>query len=190
MASLDLKHNKNMSKAIEIRRWLTRLNYIQFIGLQTAIGLLIIVFTFATITIFKVNTPQNGVGQTFIAFLLLEIVNAIAETLLFQHLPFIIMSHRTKNVPSKKVFKPTRYVMFSSALFGLFHIITTRMMMPFAIIRVLSAALFGMVLSVSFYILHRKKQLPILSVSLIHFLVNTLLVCVGTWIDSLTASFG
>ena len=105
-----------MSKITEIREKLTKLSYIKFIGLQTAIGLLIIVFTFATITIFKVNTPQNGVGQTFIAFLLLEIVNAIAETLLFQHLPFIIMSHRTKNVPSKKVFKPTRYVMFSSAL--------------------------------------------------------------------------
>ncbi len=179
-----------MRKITEIRKWLTNLGYIKFIGLQTAIGLLTTVFTLAIITIFKVSTPQTEFGFTFISFLLILIVGAVAETLLFQYLPFIIMSHRTKNAPSKRVCKPTRYILFSSALFGLFHIITTRWMMPFAIIRVLDTALAGVVLSVSFYILHRKKQLPILSVSLIHFLINTIFVCVGTLIDSLTASFG
>lgn len=180
-----------MRKITEIRKWLTNLSYIKFIGLQTTIGLLIFAFTFATITIFKVSTPLSrfeGTSYTFIEYLCFLIFSAFVETLLFQYLPFIIFSHRVKNSSSRKILKPTRYILFSSVVFGLFHIIGTRWLMPLVVIRVLETALFGVVLSVSFYILHRKERLPILSVTLIHYLANTITVCTGTLLDSLTAS--
>lgn len=170
-----------MRRIVEIRKRLTHLNYIQFIGLQTALGLLISIILLIIVSIFNISTPlrHEGHNSTFIEFLLLLMFSAIIETLLFQYLPFIFATHRAKLIPCRKISKPTKYVLFSSILFGIFHIIGSQWMMPFVILKVLFSALCGVVLSVSFYILWRNKQTPVLSVSLIHFLINSILVCFG-----------
>lgn len=171
-----------MRKIAEFRKWLTNLNYIQFIGLQTSIGLLVATVLYAINSVFEVSTPTRN-GYAAIPFLLLLLVSAIIETILFQYLPFVLTAHRRKNIPSKKIFKPTRYVFLSSVVFGLFHIVGTHWMMPFVVFKVLSATLYGVVLSVSFYIFWRKNQKPILSVSLIHFLMNSIIVFLGYLIE-------
>lgn len=171
-----------MGEIIEIRKKLTSLNYIQFIGSQTALGLLVATAQFAIISIFEISLPSDrfeGHDYTFISYQPILMVSAVIETLLFQYLPFII----TRGVSLRKNFRPTKYILFSSVLFGLFHIIATQCMMPFAVIKVFFSTLSGVVLSVSFYIFRRKKQLPILSVSLIHYLINTLTLSAGVLLD-------
>ena len=165
-------------KIIAIRKRLTSLNYVQFVGVQIALGLLCSSVLSAINSIFSISVPTREYGYSFIPFLLLFLVSAFIETLLFQYLPFILASHRKKDVPDK-IFKPTRYVLMSSVAFGLFHIVGTHWAMPFCILKVLSSMLFGVVLSVSFYILYKKKQKPILSVALIHYLINVSIVFWG-----------
>lgn len=165
-------------KTIAIRKWLNSLNYVQFIGVQIALGLLCSLVLYAIISIFSISSPTREYGYSFIPFLLLFLVSAFIETLLFQYLPFILISLRKKDVPDK-VFRPTRYVLISSVAFGLFHIVGTHWMMPFVVFKVLFTALYGVAFSVSFYILYKKKQKPILSVTLIHYLVNVSIVFLG-----------
>lgn len=178
-----------MGKILEIRKKLTSLNYVQFIGLQTALGLLVAIVQSAITFMFEISLPLDrfeGHDYTFISYQPGLMVSAIVETLLFQYLPFVI----TKRVTLRKKFRPTRYILYSSAWFGLFHIIATQCMMPFTIIKVFFSALSGVVLSVSFYIFRRKKQLPVLSVSLIHYMINTIILSTGVLIDSLTNTLG
>lgn len=174
-----------MRKITELRERLIRLNYAQFIGVQVVLGLIALAIQFAIILLWGISIPTDrfGNGYTFIGLQARLIPSALIETLLFQYLPFIIFSRWVKNSASRKILKPTRYILFSSVVFGLFHIIGTHWLMPLVVIRVLFTALCGMVLAISFYILRRKKQMPILSVTLIHFLINFILISVGTVLD-------
>ena len=177
-----------MRRLIGIRKRLISLNYIQFLGLQIVLGLSISIVQFVILSVSQITTPLTrfeGQSYTFISFLSVLVISAAIETLLFQYLPFVLTSNRKKAASSNKTFKPTQYILCSSVLFGLFHIIGTHWMMPFVVLKVLGATLCGVVLSVSFYILHRKKQRPFLSVSLIHFLINSILVCAGAMMDLL-----
>ena len=174
-----------MRKITELRERLIRLNYAQFIGVQVVLGLIALAIQFAIILLWGISIPTDRFenGYTFIGLQARLIPSALIETLLFQYLPFIIFSRWVKNSASRKILKPTRYILFSSVVFGLFHIIGTHWLMPLVVIRVLFTALCGMVLAVSFYILRRKKQMPILSVTLIHFLINFILISVGAVLD-------
>lgn len=179
-----------MRKILEIRKNLVKLNYIQFIGLQVALGLIILTIQLAIILILGISLPSSrfeGTSYTYIGYLLSLILGVFIETLLFQFIPFVIFSHWIKSSSSRKILKPTRYILFSSVLFGLFHIIGTHWLMPLVVIRVLFTALCGVVLSVSFYILHRKKRLPILSVTLIHYLIDSIIISVGFLLDNFTS---
>lgn len=179
-----------MRKIIEIRKRLVKLNYVQFIGTQMSLGLIALCIQFAILFGFEISIPTDrftGYNFTFAALQPRLMLSALIETLLFQYIPFIIFSRRVKSSSSRKILKPTRYILFSSVLFGLFHIIGTHWLMPLVVIRVLFTALCGVVLSVSFYILHRKKRLPILSVTLIHYLINSILISVGSMLNYFTS---
>lgn len=156
------------------------------------LGLIILTIQFAIIGILGDDFPlqkyeETSFSFTFIRYLFLLIISAFIETLLFQYIPFIIFSHRVKNSSCRKILKPTKYILFSSIVFGLFHIVGTQWQMPLVVIRVLFTALCGVVLSVSFYILHRKKQSPVFSVTLIHYLINAIIISVVSLIGYIAA---
>lgn len=171
-----------MLDVLKIRKRLTSLSYIQFVTLQTAIGLLLSFVLFGISCLFEIDIPSKdeSSGLSLAVFLLYQVINGILETVVFQCLPYRISAFRMKKSQKPYVnLHPTRYVIVSSILFGFMHFIGTHWEMPFCVLKVLCSMLVGVVLSVSFYILFKKKQKPILSVALIHFLINVIIGLTG-----------
>ena len=171
-----------MKNVLKIRKQLTSLSYIQLVALQTAIGLLLSFVLIGILCLFEIDIPSRdeSSGLSLAIFLLYQVINGILETVVFQYLPYRITAFHTNNPQKPYVnLHPTRYVVVSSILFGIMHFIGTHWEMPFCVLKVLCSMLVGVVLSVSFYILSKKKQKPILSVALIHFLINVSIVLIG-----------
>lgn len=171
-----------MKNVLKIRKQLASLTYIQLVAIQTTIGLLLTLVLVAVLSIFKIGMTSNDEsnGLSFAVFVLYQVINGVLETILFQYLPYRITAIHTRNPQKPYVnIHPTRYVIVSSILFGFMHFIGTHWEMPFCVLKVLCSMLVGVVLSVSFYILFKKKQKPILSVALIHFLINVIIGLTG-----------
>jgi branched-subunit amino acid transport protein AzlD len=159
-------------KLVKLRFRLEHISYWKFVLLQTglflgmAIPILIIKAGLSYFGI-EVEEPPLFYSNSLTTYFWL-ILFAFVETLLFQTLPFLIL----RKINNTKM-HPTWYIIISALLFGIAHVFNggDYLFKSLYCIRTFSG---GIVLAISYYLLHRRRQLPLLSVTFIHWLNNML----------------
>jgi hypothetical protein len=157
-------------KLVKLRFRLEHISYWKFIVLQTSLGWImsllfqIIITGLSYFGIEVEATPYFYSNSLTMCFLL--ILFAFVETILFQTLPFLIL----RKINNTKM-HPTWYIIISALLFGLAHVFNEGDYL-FRILNGIRTFSGGIVLATSYYLLHRRRQLPLVSVTFIHWLNN------------------
>jgi len=104
------------------------------------------------------NSEELKNLNPFLAFLLLVLIGPLLETLIFQHLPIIILPKIIKNIQEK-------YLIFISAiLFGLSH--------SYNITYIIFTFLGGIILAYYYFLSIKRKEQAFLNIFLIHLILN------------------
>ena len=155
-----------------MKTYLTHINLSRFIILGVlSIFLTSAIFHLLLPFIYNSNGPDiatNSLINTIKSILTSGIIIPILETLLFQHLVFIILK---KFILDEKSFAIT-YLTISSLLFALSHY--------YSLFYIILTFFLGIILTYSYYISHYRKESAFWTTAIIHGSYNTLLIIVSS----------
>ena len=155
-------------------RYLYKVTWFKFILIMlaalAAMDLLCMIPTF-----FLEVKRNNPISYGWIYLIFPCFISPLIETACFQYLLYKIFAF----IIAKKNRLFPAYVLSSSIIFGLFHLLGANANIGWYIYRFCTGMAGGLVFSTTMYFMTRRKQYPFWSTVAVHAIANTLLICLS-----------